>query len=453
MKPGPGVNPAPVPPDGPPGPGGDGSGGGGGGDAQHAAGRARLQPPVSGRERRRLEREAREARQHARRVRAERMRQMAWMARMGHLDDWDARRQAWGPQGMPPDWGPGAEAARRNWRWHLRARHRWHQRWHHRWHREHARFNHSLGARLIAVFVVLALVSSLVVWGVISQGMGPLAAVLVLMLLTWVAYAIIRHIVRPISALAAGAEAFGRGDLHHRVPVIHRDEIGDLAMRFNQMADDIQAMLDGKRALLLAISHELRSPLTRARLHAELVEEGASKTSLLQELAQMRDLISALLESERLDRGHTALQVSPCDLAGLVEEQAQPGVALQIEPGLPALPVDRMRIQLLLRNLVHNALRHNDPDRGPVVVTFEAAAPGGGAQRLTVRDHGPGVSPEALPQLGQPFFRPDEARTRAEGGVGLGLSLCRLVAQAHGSELVLRNVTPGFEASVTLSAR
>lgn len=410
------------------------------------------QLPQSSRERRRREREARH---HAKRVRAERMRQLAWMARMGHLDDWDAHQhqQRWGAPGMPPAWGPGAAQARRNWRWHLRARHRWHQRWHHRWHREHARFNHSLGARLIAVFVVLALLSSLVVWGVISQDMGPLAAVLVLVALTWVAYAIIRHIVRPISALAAGAEAFGRGDLHHRVPVIHRDEIGDLAMRFNQMADDIQAMLDGKRALLLAISHELRSPLTRARLHAELVEEGASKTSLLQELAQMRDLISALLESERLDRGHTALQVSPCDLAALVQEQAQPGVMLRIEPGLPALPVDRMRIQLLLRNLVHNALRHNEVARGPVVLTLEAAAPGGSAQRLIVRDHGAGVAPDALPQLGQPFFRPDEARTRAEGGVGLGLSLCRLVAQAHGSELVLRNATPGFEASVTLSDR
>ncbi len=399
-----------------------------GADPDPPIGAPNAQSPMSARGTRRQERDAR---QYARRVRAERMRQLAWMARMGALDDWSDRE------------------ARRNWRWHLRARHRWHQ----RWHRHHARFKHSLGARLIAVFMVLALLSSLVVWGVISQGMGPLAAVLLLVLLTWVAYAVIRHIVRPISALAVGAEAFGRGDLHHRVPVIHRDEIGDLAMRFNQMADDIQAMLDGKRALLLAISHELRSPLTRARLHAELVEEGASKTSLLQELAQMRDLITALLESERLDSGHTALQLSPCDLAALVQEQAQPGVVLHIEPGLPPLPVDRLRIQLLLRNLVHNALRHNEPTRGPVVVTLEAAVPGGAAQRLIVRDHGAGVPPEALPQLGEPFFRPDEARTRAEGGVGLGLSLCRLVAQAHGSELLLRNAAPGFEASVTLSAR
>lgn len=414
------------------------------------------------------------------------------MARMRHLEGQDGERPPW-PPGGPEFFGPGGGRGglgpefpgpegrgpayrradwRRQWHWQMRARHRWHQRWHRRWHQQHARFKHSLGARLIAVFVVLTLLSSLVVWGVIRQGLGSLTAVALLMLLTWVAYGIIRHIVRPISALAAGAEAFGRGELDFRVPVIHRDEIGDLAIRFNQMADDIQAMLDGKRALLLAISHELRSPLTRARLHAEMVEEGSSKVSLLDELGQMRDLISALLESERLDRGHSALQLSPCDLAAVVQEQAQSGVVLEIEPGLPAVPVDRMRVQLLLRNLVHNALRHNDAARGPVVVRLSAVTAGmtgadGGsdvssapsaprsprAQRLTVRDHGPGVPPDVLPQLGQPFFRPDEARTRAEGGVGLGLSLCRLVARAHGSALVLRNAEPGLEAAVTFSER
>lgn len=346
----------------------------------------------------------------------------------------------------------------RGWQWHWRARHRWHQ----RWHRHHADFKHSLGARLIAVFVGLALFSGLILWGAMQSDHGMIWAVPALLLVTGLAYGAIRHMVRPLSALAAGAEAFGRGDLAFRVPVFHRDEIGDLAVRFNQMAADIQAMLDGKRALLLAISHELRSPLTRARLHAELVEESSSKQALLDELAQMRELISALLESERLGSGHRALQLSDCDLAALVREQAQPGVVLRVEgeaveveaggagagpgeAGLPLLRLDRVRVQLLLRNLVHNALRHNEAANGPVLVTLSRDGDG---IRLTVRDHGPGVPPESLSQLGQPFFRPDQARTRSDGGVGLGLSLCRLVAEAHGSRLDLRNVQPGFEASV-----
>ena len=329
----------------------------------------------------------------------------------------------------------------REWRW--RARHRWHQ----RWHRHHRQFNHSLGARLIAVFFLLALASSAILWGSEGSAYGLLWAVPALLIVTGLAFGMIRHMVWPLHALAIGAEAFGRGQFSHRVPVIHRDEIGDLALRFNQMATDIQAMLDGKRALLLAISHELRSPLTRARLHAEMVGEGESRDALLDELAQMRDLISALLESERLGSGHSALQLSDCDVAELAREQAQPGVEVHIEPDLPVLKLDRLRAQLCLRNLVQNALRHNDAARGAVQVTL---ARQGNGVRLSVRDFGPGVPPDALPQLGQPFYRPDEARTRHGGGVGLGLCLCRLVAEAHGGRLELRNVQPGFEASVTL---
>lgn len=329
----------------------------------------------------------------------------------------------------------------RDWEYRWRVRHRWHQRWHH----QHARFKHSLGARLIAIFVMLACVSSAILWLSMGSAYGLLWAVPALLVVTGAAFGMIRHMVRPLHALALGAEAFRRGEFSHRVPIIHGDEIGDLALRFNQMAADIQAMLDGKRALLLAISHELRSPLTRARLHAELVGEGESRDALLQELAQMRDLISALLESERLGSGHRALQLSDCDLAALAREQAQPGLALHIEPGLPLLQLDRLRLQLCLRNLVQNALRHNDATRGAVQLSL---AREGAGVRLTVRDFGPGVAPESLPHLGQPFYRPDEARTRHGGGVGLGLCLCRLVAEAHGGRLELRNAEPGFEASI-----
>lgn len=329
----------------------------------------------------------------------------------------------------------------RDWEYRWRVRHRWHQRWHH----QHRRFKHSLGARLIAIFMLLACVSSAILWASMGSAYGLLWAVPALLLVTGLAFGMIRHMVWPLHALALGAEAFRRGEFSHRVPVVHGDEIGDLAVRFNQMAADIQAMLDGKRALLLALSHELRSPLTRARLHAELVGEGESRDALLQELAQMRDLITALLESERLGSGHSALQLSDCDLAALVREQAQPGLELHIEPGLPVLQLDRLRLQLCLRNLVQNALRHNDATHGAVQL---ALARDGSGVRLTVRDFGPGVPPESLPQLGQPFYRPDEARTRHGGGVGLGLCLCRLVAEAHGGRLELRNAEPGFEASV-----
>ncbi len=319
--------------------------------------------------------------------------------------------------------------------------------WQHRWHRQRAQFKHSLGARLIATFVLLALLGSLIVYGAVTVSYGALWAVPLLLLVLSAAFASIRRMIWPLRALARAAEAYGRGDFRHRVPVFHRDEIGDLTHRFNQMATDIQAMLDGKRALLLAVSHELRSPLTRARLHAELIEEGASKEALLQDLGEMRDLISALLESERLGGGHSALQLRDCDLAALTEGFHAEGIRIEIDGDLPVLRLDPMRIQMLLRNLIENAKRHNDASRGPVVVSLGQE---GQVLRLSVRDHGPGVPESALEHLGEPFYRPDEARTRKDGGVGLGLNLCKMIAAAHGGRLEIRNANPGLEVALNL---
>ena len=113
--------------------------------------------------------------------------------------------------------------------------------------------------------------------------------------------------------------------------------------------------------------------------------------------------------------------------------------------------------RLLLRNLLDNALRYNQGQPQPLMLTLQvepaatadAAGPG---LRLTLRDHGPGVPEAQLAQLAQPFFRPDAARSRSDGGVGLGLYLCRLVAEAHGGRLHLRNAAPGLEVTVILPA-
>lgn len=272
----------------------------------------------------------------------------------------------------------------------------------------------------------------------------------VLLLVVGIAYVVVRRLLRPLKAIGAGAEAFGRGEFEHRIAIRHEDELGDLAQRFNTMAGQIQQMLDGKRALFLALSHELRSPLTRARLNAELVDEGPARQALLQDLALMRDLITDLLESERLGSGHSALQREPCELNDLVRELvatrfAGAGIALDLAEGLPTLALDRLRLQLLLRNLLDNALRHDEA--GPVQLRTRRVEAG---VELMVRDQGPGVAEAELQRLGEPFYRPDAARSRASGGVGLGLSLCKLIAQAHGAPLRLRNAGPGLEASLVL---
>ena len=297
-----------------------------------------------------------------------------------------------------------------------------------------------------------------------------------LLLLTLLAFLYIRRLLRPLDDIRAGAMRFGAGEFGQPIPVRHPkkpDELGELAATINTMGADIHQMLDAKRALLLAISHELRSPLTRARLNTELLPETPdvqpSREALLRDLALMRDLVTDLLESERLASPHVALQREPTDLATLAAEVVRDVVASlpddpttnqtvnqtvtqNVAADVPRLSLDRTRVRLLLRNLLDNALRHNLPADGsspqPVVIDLRGMPEGGAL--ISVRDFGPGVEEAALPHLAEPFYRPDAARERATGGVGLGLYLCKLVAQAHGGTFSVRNAGPGLEVCVRL---
>ena len=328
----------------------------------------------------------------------------------------------------------------------------------------------------------------------------------VLLLLTALAFAYVRRLLKPLDDIGAGARRFGAGDFGQKIPVRRHDELGDLAGQINTMGQDIHQMLEAKRALLLAISHELRSPLTRARLNVELLPEspetGAQRDALLRDLTEMGRLITDLLESERLSSRHAALNLEMTDVGALVqavvdEVASEPGpgqggsaealagemasslasrlgqtpITVKIAPGLPRLSLDRVRFKLLLRNLLDNARRYSlepgvDSNRdsgtefspesspqlasGTVKIIEVNLGQQGEALLLTVRDHGPGVPEAQLPHLVEPFFRTDSARQRSTGGVGLGLHLCQLITRAHGGSLTLRNALPGLEAAVRL---
>jgi signal transduction histidine kinase len=171
--------------------------------------------------------------------------------------------------------------------------------------------------------------------------------------------------------------------------------------------------------------------------------------------------VTDLLESERLASPHVKLHREPTDLAQLMQEVCeavitnhphQVSVKQDVAHDLPKLALDATRIRLLLRNLLDNALRHNGSERPIEAVSLTAQRTAEGGVRLRVGDFGAGVEDAALPHLAQPFYRPDAARERSNGGVGLGLYLCKLVTQAHGGSMVISNAHPGLEVTVILPA-
>jgi signal transduction histidine kinase len=185
----------------------------------------------------------------------------------------------------------------------------------------------------------------------------------------------------------------------------------------------------------------------------ETAEVQASREALLRDLSLMRDLVTDLLESERLASPHAALHREPVDLAALVGEivagfNGAVEVRQELAAELPIMELDRSRLRLLLRNLVDNALRHSAQAPSGPVIRVQPVSSGGVC--ISVRDFGPGVPDDQIEHLAQPFFRPDAARARSTGGVGLGLYLCKLVALAHGGVFVITNARPGLEITVTL---
>lgn len=168
----------------------------------------------------------------------------------------------------------------------------------------------------------------------------------------------------------------------------------------------------------------------------------------------MEQLIADLLESERLNTRHSKLQRAPTDLTALVEgvigeelAGSQPPVSLHLPDQELLRDVDAARIRLLVKNLAENAVRYSGPDSAPVEMRLEAVADG---VRLRVHDHGQGITPEHLPRVTEPFYRADPARCRTTGGFGLGLYLCRRVAEAHGGTLVVDSA-PGRGTTVTVT--
>lgn len=250
------------------------------------------------------------------------------------------------------------------------------------------------------------------------------------------AWGVTRWTLSPLRLASSAMERVAEGDLDHRVPV-GPDEAGRIAATFNTMAERVQTLVQGQRELMAAVSHELRSPLARMRLQAELLaDEGARPErveALSRDIEAVDELVEELLESSRLHQGVIALTRSEVDLVDLASEAlgavdlGDRPVVLEVPAGQSAW-VDRRRLLRALTNLLSNIARYT-PEDAKVLLSAE---PRGGGVRIIVADRGPGVSEEALEHLFEPFYRADPNRNRAIGGLGLGLMLVRQIAEAHG---------------------
>ena len=257
-------------------------------------------------------------------------------------------------------------------------------------------------------------------------------------LILFLNYFMVNKMLNPVRLLKHGAERIRQGDLSYRVKSNLQDELGELTESINHMADSLQSMLEAKRQLLMAISHELRTPITKAKLRMEFMPESDEKDQLKEDINEIDLLISDLLEAERLNNDHSALVSERVLLANFVRSISKSFKSNngEIEIEIPVndleFEIDKLRIRLLITNLLNNAVRHGKGNLINVRVSFSDDR-----GIIEVKDNGEGISEEHITQITEPFYRADSARQRNTGGFGLGLYLCRLIAQAHGGEMII----------------
>ncbi len=287
-----------------------------------------------------------------------------------------------------------------------------------------------------------------------------LAAAAVLMaIIAGLAYAASRRVLLPVQRLAEAAQRMSGGDLTVRIHAQGRDELARLVTSFNEMATaledkvgELQRMEARARQFAGDVSHELRTPLTAITAVADILHEhpgltgdAAAAAQLVgQEIVHLNRLVEDLIEISRFDAGTAQLVTDDTDVAIAVSRclrtRGWTGVRIDVPAGLTA-QLDRRRFDVVIANLVGNALRHGAP---PVIVTAAAEPIGrdGGRLILEVRDHGPGLPPAVVPRVFDRFFKADTARARSEGS-GLGLAIARQNAQLHGGHLEAGNHPAG----------
>ncbi|HEY6942524.1 ATP-binding protein [Dokdonella sp.] len=260
------------------------------------------------------------------------------------------------------------------------------------------------------------------------------------------AFALARWLLAPVRSLAEATRALADGDYARRAGIARNDELGDLADDFDHLARTLERNRDARRAWGADIAHELRTPLSVLRGEVQALQDGvraptpAAFDSLQAECDRLGGLVEDLYQLALADAGALEYRFEPLDVAELVQQAAAMQVAGCADAGLVLeLPAasrmlvrgDARRLGQLVDNLLANARRHTESP-GRIRLGLVARD---GRVRLTVDDTPPGVPGEALPKLFERLFRVDAARSRAHGGAGLGLAICRAIVDAHGGRI------------------
>jgi signal transduction histidine kinase len=277
------------------------------------------------------------------------------------------------------------------------------------------------------------------------ESLAPQLALLVVVCFALAAL-LVRMTNRPLGRLARAADAIGRDPEGGPLPEAGPSEIRRVIAAFNRMQERVRRYLVERGRLLSAISHDLKTPLTRLRLRAEMLPDPELRAKMLRDLDDMQTMVGSTLDFFATV-GRDA-QRQPVDIAALIdsvcEDRRESGQALAVR-GAPLEPyrADPQALRRCLENLIENAVRYGASAEIEIADSPERL-------RIAIRDQGPGIPEAELERVFEPFYRLEGSRNMDSGGTGLGLSIARNIARWHGGEVTLRNAATGLVAELVL---
>jgi signal transduction histidine kinase len=298
-------------------------------------------------------------------------------------------------------------------------------------------------------FVIAAAVAMtvFVFWVLIKIGVWPsvsgVIAGAVAMVMVWF---LSRGMTSPLREMAEAASAMAKGNYDRRVSSSSRDEVGELARAFNQMAAELAETDRVRRDLVANVSHELRTPITALKAVLENLVDGVSPPdpetfrTMLTQVERLGRLVKQLLDLSRLESGavpleRTEFRVEPLLTHAVREQQLHdPAIAVSVSVESPDLTADGdpERVHQVVANLLENAARHTP--RGGTVQVRATRAPGDGVT-IEVLDEGPGIAAADEARIFERFYRADSARASSDGGAGLGLAIAQWIVDLHGGDI------------------
>ncbi|MFW2543785.1 sensor histidine kinase [Primorskyibacter sp. 2E107] len=267
-------------------------------------------------------------------------------------------------------------------------------------------------------------------------------------------YLLIRRLTLPFDVLTLGIRRVEEGDLSYQIPLEKTfGEYRTFADGFNKMVAELQRIHESRRHMLLALPHEILTPLSRLKVRKDMVPDATLRDQISKDISVVEEILSSILAAEKRSSGESSADF--IDIEPYAREQiaqlTHQGVDISIrnDTGRKTAYFDSFLTSVLLKNFVSNAVRYGEGN--PIVVRFSGDGETGCDMRIAVKDQGIGIAADQLSYMTEPFWRADESRGRASGGYGLGLYLCKTIVNGLGGRIDIESTLGiGTEISVVL---